>query len=370
MRSVRVALAVLAWLSFAGCNAILGNEEDYTLVTPDGGSGASGGNAGTAGTSGGSAGAAGSAADSGLSDGGHVCGDGGPEDCLNNIDDDCNGKTDCADPACTTPTTCVPEPVVQGGVLGTFVPAGASCPTGFTARIIRRGLSGDTSCTGCSCVTPVSYCEASGYGHGTGACGTSQYDASKFFSVFSNSCQTMPADAHLYVFSVVTFTSCTAQGTPRVAPAQWTETRTFCAANRVGGGCPAGSRCVASVATSKCTMTAGATACSGNYPAPPTAASGPWYTGSSDTRTCSACQCGFARGPCSGGRIVGYDAWGCTGNAADVGNGSQASVCNVPFAPVSGSGKVVGTPVPQNCDVQSYASGTLSPTGPQTVCCR
>jgi hypothetical protein len=121
------------------------------------------------------------------------------------------------------------------------------------------------------------------------------------------------------------------------------------------------------VTSSKCTMAAGAAACTGNYPTSPTASSGPWFTGSTDTRACSACQCGFTRGPCTG-HIAAYSDGSCSTNPFTVGDGSLGSVCNLPFAPLSG--KVIGTPIPQTCEVQTYPSGALTATGPQTVCCR
>ena len=41
------------------------------------------------------------------------------------------------------------------------------------------------------------------------------------------------------------FTDCTASGTAKPSSPQWTETRTFCKADRVGEGCSSGSSCVA-----------------------------------------------------------------------------------------------------------------------------
>ena len=43
------------------------------------------------------------------------------EDCFNGIDDDCNGHTDCDDPACNGSTTCVPAAGSNGFVPGAYV---------------------------------------------------------------------------------------------------------------------------------------------------------------------------------------------------------------------------------------------------------
>lgn len=378
MRLTRGLIALQLWIAFGGCNLILGNEDDYRLVSEDDGAdassgggrhdaaaGASGrdGSAGDSGASGDSGGAedSGGGVRDGATDARPVCGDGGPEDCFNNIDDDCNGTADCADPACAAPARCVPDP--GGAAFGTLV-AGTTCPAGYTARTLHRGLDADHACTGCSCVPEVSRCEASAYAHGQGVCGTSQYTG-QLYPVYSTGCYAMPSDSDLYIFSVRSFTNCTPQGQGTPAPPRWSETRTFCTANRVGGGCPAGNRCVPAIATSACSVAVGSTTCGGSYPL---SSGGTWYTGYSDQRSCGACTCGFGTGTCNGGRIVAYSGANCTGESVDVGSGTQGSICNLPFVPVSGT--VVGTPVNPGCEPTNGPSGALTETGPQTVCCR
>jgi hypothetical protein len=105
----------------------------------------------------------------------------GPENCTNGIDDDCNGLTDCADPACTTQGyACVAAPSAAGW---DFVPfdlmAQPGCPSTLKAHDVNvdpQNLSSPAvcSCT-CSVGTPPT-CETgnitSSYGTAMNACTT------------------------------------------------------------------------------------------------------------------------------------------------------------------------------------------------------
>ena len=63
------------------------------------------------------------------------------EDCLNGLDDDCDGLADCADPDCVPTTVCVPS---LTGQVGTTITAG-TCPAGFAPRATRGRRSGSPS---------------------------------------------------------------------------------------------------------------------------------------------------------------------------------------------------------------------------------
>ena len=70
------------------------------------GGGGSGGRVGSGG-SGGRVGSGGAGGNVGGSGGRTTCPPGQPENCTNGIDDDCNGRTDCADPACFGDRACI-----------------------------------------------------------------------------------------------------------------------------------------------------------------------------------------------------------------------------------------------------------------------
>jgi hypothetical protein len=103
----------------------------------------------------------------------------GPENCANGIDDDCNGSTDCADPACMTQGyACVSAPPATGW---DFVPFNAmsqsGCPAPLKAHdvdIDPVNLSSPAVCNcACDVATPPT-CETgnitSSYGNGVNAC--------------------------------------------------------------------------------------------------------------------------------------------------------------------------------------------------------
>jgi hypothetical protein len=295
------------------------------------------------------------------------CVDAGAEDCFNNRDDDCDGDMDCADSQCASPAQCVPEGPANG-VLGTLLAAGAStCPTGYTARTLRRGLDAEVACNGCSCVIQRSTCDAGIYGYGSYPCGPTQYQfATPLYNTFSDRCSAVPAGANVHFYSLRSTTECTPAGTGTPPAPSWGETRTYCAANRVGGGCAAGARCVPRATTSACALTTGATTCGAGYP---TTSGGTWYSAFTDTRTCT-CLCGNGFGTCPG-YIEAFSDGACAGpGTTQLGNGAEGSACGLGFglqsAIIRPTAAIPNTP----CPTQFTGDGALTPTGPQTVCCR
>ncbi len=397
----------LFWLGIGGCvlfscNAILGVEDEYRLgdcsgnacagETSGGENGQSGGSGGSGASSGSSPGGEGGAGDAGTTGGGGTAGTSGTsgtagrggtagtagtagqggtgpcvptgdEECLNGLDDDCNGDIDCADAECAGPVACVPG---SGDAKpSTFAASAGSCPAGYSPVTLQRGLTAPMTCTGCTCVSPQTYCLAGVYAHGANTCPSSQYTG-QLYNVYTNSCQPLPADRNLYMFAVDSFTECTAQGTPVPSPTAWGETRVLCVADETGGGCPSGEVCAPAITTASCVMTEGSTDCSG---ALPDDTGGQWFTGVTDDRTCGACDCPFnyGSGTCGGGTIVGYNGPNCTGSSETIGNGTQGSACGLMFAPVSG--RVSGTASGGSCQPRAYTTGAATETGPRTVCC-
>ncbi len=382
------------WLGFFGfglvaCNAIWGNES-YTLVdgaaaAGDAGQGGNvakagagtGGHAGRASIAeGGAAGASDEAGSAGAAEAGEGgasggVGDGpcvpaGAENCFNGKDDDCDGATDCEDSACTATSMCVPD-ASDDGDLGTLLDTGSSCPTGYSAVTLHRGLMFDPNCQGCTCGVDSLYCTTSIVGHGSYACPGYQTSGVSY-NMFDTSCQPISPGTSVHYFSVQSYTSCTGSGTATPSPVQWSETRTYCKATHVGGGCKNGLGCVPKTSSPICAREAGSATCSGAYA---TSTGAPWNSGFTDDRTCGACQCGGGYGNCDGASIQLFSEVGCGGTSTSLPNtqaGAQGDSCALPFAPVSG--KVVGTPVATQCVNNTSPSGTVEEAGPSTVCCQ
>jgi hypothetical protein len=379
---------VIALLS--ACNAILGNEDDYSLAPGAAGDAASasgnaskagdsgivgtGGNDGAigAGGNGGNGGAAGSnelagnsstlpgtAGDNGAA-GGSSCVATGPEDCFNGTDDDCNGDIDCADSACAGPALCVPN--AAGAELGTQLAVGTNCPLGYTGTTLHRGLSADAQCVGCSCTPQTSDCNSSIVTHYPATCGFQTTGSS--YVLTTNGCALVGTDASVHYYAVLAEAECTPHGTATPSPAKWAETSTYCKADRVGGGCASGWSCVPSATSPACALSTGTKTCAGSYP---TATGGAWNTGLTDQRTCSACQCGLGLSACTGGKMQVYSSTDCSGNPVSLGP-AEGDTCSLPFVPKSG--KIVGTPASTSCPPNTYANGALTADGASTVCCR
>jgi len=385
--------ALIAFITFgllSACNAILGNEDHYTLVPAAAGGAGKAGNVGAGGKAGnpglgdggpagagdeaGSAGAgeageggspsgvAGSGGNPSGAAGGGACVETGDEDCFNGLDDDCNGDTDCADSACTATSTCVPD--ATGAELGTLLsPMGTTCPTGYSAVTLHRGLTVEPTCTGCTCQVASSICVTSIVGHGAFACPGFQTSGLSY-NMYSTSCQPINPGTSTHNYAVASFTDCTASGTAKPSTPQWSETRTFCKADRVGSGCSSGSSCVPKTATAACARKTGSTTCSGSYAVSSGAV---WNSGASDSRSCGACQCAGGYGTCNNANILLYNSAACDTNPVTI-PGAEGDSCPLPFAPASG--KVTGTPVPTMCLANVYPSGEIKEAGPSTVCCK
>jgi hypothetical protein len=381
MRRAHIGFITFGLLS--ACNAILGNEDHYTLVPAAAGdageAGATaragaGGRAGNptmgdgglagAGDEAGSAGA-GEAGDGGApsgAGGGGACVATGAEDCFNGQDDDCNGDTDCADSACTATSTCVPD--AAGAELGTLLALmGGSCPTGYSPVTLHRGLTVEPTCTGCTCQVASSICVTSIVGHGTFPCDSFQTSGLSY-NMNSTSCQPIAPGTSTHNYAVASFTDCTASGTAKPSSVQWSETRTFCKADHVGRGCNSGSSCVPKLTSTVCARKTGSATCTGAYA---TSSGAVWSTGVTDSRTCGTCQCAGGYGTCNNANILLYSGAACDTNPVTI-PGAEGNQCPLPFAPASG--KVTGTPVPTMCLANVYPSGEIKEAGASTVCCQ
>jgi hypothetical protein len=360
----------------------------------DVGSGAGGsGDAGTGGRGGadggGSGGAGGGTTDSGAGgavdsgvDTGPACVFQSAEDCFNGIDDDCNGHTDCDDPACTVSTTCVPAAGSTGFVPGAYVDPSLTCPVRFDAgeSTINAMLDPGAGCTGCSCDASVS-CSANLYKYASStACGldltntggalaggiTATLAASATTATASCLASTFDTTTEARVSAYVTTNGpCTPHGTAKVTPPAWGASRKFCSAGSVGGGCSPGYVCVPKAAPNHCVMALGSKACPAGYTKDPAA----WYTGFTDTRSCGACGCGTQTpGSCTPLQVAFYYGASTTCTAG-INHSLQSNTNGCNFNATDGSAGFSGTPTAPVCPAVSAQSGALTPTGAQSLCC-
>jgi hypothetical protein len=349
----------------------------------DGGTGTGGaaGKADAGGGTGGKADAGGGTGGSGVDAG---CVFQSAEDCFNGIDDDCNGHTDCDDPACTPSTMCVPAAGSNGFVAGAYVDPAAGCPARFDAggTAINATLIPGAGCTGCSCVAGIS-CSANLYKYASStACtldlgltggtlagsisstlvaGTTTATASCLASTF-----TMATQARIGPY-VTTNGPCAPRGTPTLTTPTWGTSRKYCSAASIGSGCTPGYVCVPKAAPNHCVLALGARLCPAGYTKD---ATGSWYTGFTDTRTCSACTCGTQTpGSCTPLQASFY--FGTTTNTCIAGvhrsGGSGSQICTI--SNDCASAGFGGTPTAPTCPGVSTATGAATATGEQTLCC-
>jgi hypothetical protein len=356
----RSSLVTLAAMALVACNAILGNESDYSLRDDASGAGSSTGGtrAGSSSVSGN--GATSSKAGSTGNEGGNGPGVGGDRNEGGMVS---AGGDDGQSDTCLAPSRCVPAPA--GSELG-FIAAEASqgCPSGYSEVMLHSGLTADGACEGCSCAPKASRCDSSIVGHGAYPCPSFQTSGNSYV-LLSTSCSVIAPGASVHFYSVLGFAECTPQGVATPAAPEWAETVKFCQLDSASsGGCPAGSVCVAATTEPTCALLKDGGSCSADYP---NDHGEPLATDYDDQRSCGDCQCGFGNSACTGGKIQVFSGPNCTGNMAELGP-AEGDACPLPFAPASGI--IVGSPASNSCDVNNYPNGTLEPIDPRTLCCK
>jgi len=302
-----------------------------------------------------------------------------PESCFNNADEDCDGLIDCADPDCVPASAhCVPFDPTDNPTPG--VTAAATCPAGFNQSApitVRSGPTG-AACTGCSCGPAAATCDNASVVTYTTAAECQGDIAPKATTpptfTRADGCK-VPQYMGGFLGGIKvapmtpTLAACTASGTPSPGAVTWASTTRFCATTLRGGGCPQGRVCVPKapglVPPPPCLMYTGLRAC----PAGTTKLqNADWYTGSSDGRSCSACTCaGPTGGSCAGVTIhIGND-YTCSPNNGDLAPGTKMcypSTIYVPGLRIDGNGTA------GSCAPRTTTSGTITPTGPRTICCQ
>ena len=334
-------------------------------VTPGSGGVPGSGGAASAGGKGGAASGAGGV--------GGGCVPSGPEDCFNQLDDDCNGHVDCDDPACMPAATCVAlDP--SAGSIGTSVDMATACPAdAIVARTLVSGTDTSTCSGQCSC----------GQGSATLSCSAAIYEFSSapecadatalgqlaHTLTFADGCYPMPASAtpvsgiRVGALSGTPIGSCEPMASNLVkGPAVWTATTKFCGVPAVGAGCGAAAACVPRpIATAgACVLMSGARAC------PAGLRQTDWYSSVVDSRTC-ACRCGAPRGGTCNAVLIEVTNQ-CGGDVEGYASINNDRLCLNPSLATPGL-QLNGTPIAPTCQSSMGFDGALTLGGQQTLCC-
>jgi hypothetical protein len=344
---VRHASAVVVVL---GCGllcvlAACGSVPDITFDTSDGGSSGSSGASGASGSSGGR------------------CVPTGPEICDDGIDNDCNGRTDCADNACGAFTCVAAAPRDWQVVAYAEAAQPPSCPSGFGASAdVKSAVTGGTAAA-CDCACGGSCSAGLAVAAGDASCSVSHALGVK------SSCSSLVASGNTFDTGtnakLVPPTTPVCAANPTVSIPALKDARVCAPPPRVGAGCSNGNVCVPRLGNtfSACVAKSGVNACPTGFALGHLAGTNP-----NDTRACSACTCDST--PCTAQAKL-YNDGACTGAPDLTLNGSAAATCaSVPggisinikgYTSTVSGGCVVATPPQLN--------GVLTFPDAQTVCC-
>jgi hypothetical protein len=315
------------------------------------------------------------AIDSALPDGG--CAD-TETDCTDGIDNNCDGLTDCADPACSPYVKCVPPPPDATWSIATFDSTGRdACPAGFSASTdVDVNPTGSGSCS-CSCTNTCSPdITFTTYQSPDLHCLTSP--SATYTATTPNVCL-LPSPALSGGFNTL---AVIAAGNPCGAsvaalPAPTYGSGRLCDRTATAaGGCTDGDVCVAKTsdaAFSQCIVASGTPSC------PATNYTKKFTTGTSvsDQRACSSCTCSASGGACETSLTV-TDSLTCF---VGVTGPEEPADRDTIVEPVCGSttvssikGLIYTTPTLTGgtCGITTNTtlSGAVSINSEQTVCCQ
>jgi hypothetical protein len=242
------------------------------------------------------------------------------EDCTNGMDDDCNGLTDCADPACMSAGyVCVP-PVPGGWDYVAFDPTGRpSCPGGLAATAFDVDPTDLTSPAQCGCACNVSSMPSCDTGNITAASGPDSTCGGQPTPYPANDgqCNTGPGAA-LKVASYVNASgpppaggTCNPQASDVNPSTGATQGETCGGETMFGAGCSGGQVCaLAPNGYQGCIHHGGQLACLAGSGYTQTNAVGTL----NDTRGCGPCTCsGTPETTCGPGTWTFYDNGNCSG---------------------------------------------------------
>jgi hypothetical protein len=313
-----------------------------------------------------------------------------PEDCTNGIDDNCDGKIDCADPECvaagyecaTTYGGWSGPIILYDGDGGSSAPSPASCPTAnpdygtdvFDGHRTPNALA--AVCT-CGCGTPADAgCPGASIElFSDPDCGTSMGPPSIIVGC-TQPLNYANADSVLITAPSAQSAPCDASAAKSVPSWNWMDTQRACKPTRIlhqgiSGGCASGQYCVDPPPTSVftgglCIYQTGNQSCSTTPRYPYKHVS---YDGGADTRDCdgSACACQPGSVSCT------VDGASLDPSADDCSSGYSVPTDQCIVGGVRYVSAIVTASPPTSCaavdEDAATPVGQVTPTGEVTFCC-
>jgi hypothetical protein len=309
---------------------------------------------------------------------------GGAEICSNGVDDNCDGHIDCDDPQCAPATgwSCVAAVPAGWSIVSYEMNGHDPCGAGFgsAANVVEGPSSSGTtcSCDGCSVTDPGS-CTSGSFTAAIDGVAVGSCSAAPLALKGNNGlCAKLAQDYKTVAGSKVKVSPAPWQGPGACTPAQATppavalagQGETCALATTPGAGCANGGACAptASGTFALCIAQAGDAACPSGFPHKHAVGSAV-----SDGRSCGTCSCSVTA-TCTAAKETLFTANDCSttgGNdvatpvtadgqcdAVNDGNGQSYSAYTYTATP---SATCEGPGVP--------LSGTVSLSGPQTICC-
>lgn len=322
------------------------------------------------------------------------------EICNNGIDDNCDGKVDCADPQCTTPDAggndgqwqCTDLPSGNGWTIVAYDPSQrVTCPSLYATSpndVVSAISASPDSCSSTPHLTQAASC--AGYWNwcagGTTCCAPPTSGTAERISWANGkpTCFTSTSPINNFA-STLTFVGrsttlsttagvCSCSSAVTTKPAVSDTQGETCSLTQPGSCPSAGNACVPIVPSGfkMCSMYSGATTC------PTGLFSYTVYTGYSDTRGCSGCAsagstnlaCAIATNSNDTG-VTYWSGQNCAGSAETMPEGSQPCLHMSFQYPYSYYGEIVNNGTANNCTVStsSTATGGVTGTGQTTLCC-
>lgn len=334
----------------------------------------------------------------------------GTEDCTDGVDNDGNGKVDCADPGCTAGYSCHnPVPAGWTGHYaladGTFAALPGNCPGSTYPNPFYTGYRSPNAaapqCSACSCGAPQGQTcdiaelhltgvtcaeEMSGQPHcqkpiplvTDGAChainipGGQKTCGPPDLATMTCPAGTQACNVSVYLDDPVANGGACAPSVqaPTITPFTWSNAARACLPTTEGKGCandfaclpntaaPFGAVCISKLGDNACPAGSGYGTKKVFFDLDPV-----------DTRACTDCSCGNPTGLSCTTSITTYSDTACgSANATTAASGCNAYVNN----PAVGSYKSVSTQFTQGTCASSggQAMGSVVPQNPVTFCCQ
>jgi hypothetical protein len=395
MRASLPGLTVFVLVCGSGCSLIAGLDTDYTTAA-DAGSESGLGEAATGDATSVPGDAAGDTASDTAGDArmdapveakaetgvGDATGSGDsckPEDCLNGIDDDCNGLIDCADPACSNAGFfCTAAAIPAGWTLVAYsANTRPSCPAQYgSEQAIVSNPAGAPDVCSCNCSGTAASCQGTALYQGfPNACASGAVTVS--LAVKAGACTTTSTSVtagHYYTLpgssAVAQQGSCSGAGAVSSAPAPTFDAGATCTSpSQLGAGCPSGV-CAPPTGTAfgACISHPGSAACPtfGFVNQTLVSTGSPGYV---DNRTCGSCPCatGVTCGAVS--NVALYTSGTCSGSTFNVGGscGLVNATANIGSYRVSFAQS--GNPTCQPTGASTPTGSVVLDSNVETICC-